>query len=54
MTARGMKRMKSQFVKISRDIFKKMGKKIILEDIKNLNYKTNKIKDQEKIIYSFT
>ena len=28
-----------------------MGKKIILEDIKNLNYKTNKIKDQEKIIY---
>lgn len=51
MTARGMKRMKSQFVKISRDIFKKMGKKIILEDIKNLNYKTNKIKDQEKIIY---
>jgi len=50
---RGKKRMKSQLVKISRDIFKKMGKKIILEDIKNLNYKTNKIKDQEKekIIY---
>ena len=53
MPLRGKKRMKSQLVKISRDIFKKMGKKIILEDIKNLNYKTNKIKDQEKekIIY---
>ena len=53
MPARGKKRMKSQLVKISRDIFKKMGKKIILEDIKNLNYKTNKIidKEKEKIIY---
>ena len=50
---RGKKRLKSQLFKISRNIFKTMGKKIILEDIKNINYKTNKIIDneKEKIIY---
>ena len=53
MPKRGKKRLQSQIIKISRDIFKKMGKKVILEDIRNLNYKTNKIidKEKEKIIY---
>ena len=50
---RGIKRLQSQLMRISRNIFKSMGKKVILEDIKNLDYKTNKILDneKEKIIY---